>query len=65
MRLEIHIDLDGEAFDDNPSIEVCRILSTLMAKLSALSASDWEEEPFVPLLDVNGNKAGYAEVYHD
>lgn len=53
------ITIDNAAFDEEPVLEVARILAVLADKILKDGGMDWN------LLDINGNKVGRAEVEGD
>ena len=61
MKLTLSIDMDNAAFDDSPGAEASRILHRLADKVGPMEASDALGTTW-PLMDINGNKVGRAEV---
>lgn len=59
MELKIRIEMDNAAFEDEPSVEVSRILRKIIKEIDGLSLS---VGTYIPLMDANGNKVGTAEV---
>jgi len=70
MRIRIDINLDNEAFDDSPSVEVARILAKLGSDLLADSQDINETvkdpsyacELLKALYDSNGNCVGAVDL---
>lgn len=60
MQFDLSIDCDNEAFTDDPTAEVARILRNLADRLTGASP----DEDY-PLRDVNGNRVGKAEFTND
>lgn len=61
MRLDVHLSMDGAAFDNGPGpLEVSRILRHLADQFDR-GVVPYDDEP-VRLKDVNGNRVGYAIV---
>jgi len=58
-RLLIQIETSNAAFDDDPGMEIARILRELADTME--SRSSWFPQTMI-LRDVNGNKVGAAEV---
>lgn len=58
-RMQIHFDLNNAAFDESPCGEVARILRDL--------ANRMEDGIFdvTKISDLNGNRIGQAEYFHD
>lgn len=57
-EFRLTIQLDNEAFEDDPSTEVVRILRTLANSIEKRSFFDAGND--YPLFDCNGNDVGYA-----
>lgn len=64
MRVEIKIDCDNAAFEDNMSQEVARILDTAKAHLKRMHAV-MDDDYSVALRDINGNKVGFVRLTLD
>jgi hypothetical protein len=54
MNYQISINTDNAAFEDDPTVEVVRILYQLMHDIETRGLSDYN------LRDINGNKVGKA-----
>lgn len=55
MRFRIEMECDNAAFDDDPTPEVGRILTSLAAKIEGV---EWDD--LIMLRDINGNTVGKA-----
>jgi hypothetical protein len=56
MQFNLTIKCDGEAFEGDPATEVSRILRKAAERLAIFG----DNEPAIPLVDVNGNLVGTA-----
>lgn len=60
MRFEVHIGMDNAAFEDEgKENELARILRELADRVES---SELEPQDVMRLLDVNGNRVGFAVV---
>lgn len=57
MKFKLVIDCSNSAFENNPELEVARILEKLGGRLKNLG---WQREAAIPLRDENGNSVGSA-----
>lgn len=56
-KMQIEINADNAAFDDEPSYEIARILRDLAKRIETNGCHD----ATFSLYDVNGNKCGWAD----
>jgi hypothetical protein len=54
MNCKININMDNEAFSENPEYELARILKDLSARIE----NTVRKPPFYVIRDINGNKVG-------
>lgn len=59
MKLEIEIQMDNAAFEDNSGSEAARILRKLADRIDGESCTHGD---VTPLIDLNGNRVGKATV---
>jgi hypothetical protein len=55
MKMQIIIEMDNDAFSDNPSFEVCRILEQLVSDMAGIPIEAGDTRS---LRDINGNRVG-------
>ena len=58
MKFTLDIDCENAAFEDNPNIEIARILEKLAINLRGDAA--WKVGDTIRLRDINGNSVGGA-----
>lgn len=56
---EITIDTDNAAFDEDPTIEVARILRSIAADITTYGEAAFDDG-IIRLRDANGNRIGFA-----
>ena len=61
MKVEITIDCENAAFEDDPGHEVCRILHKLEASIGKYGLTGTSEK----LFDINGNTTGKFLFWED
>ena len=62
MRFTLEIKMDNEAFQDDPSYEVARILRVTAERIEGHPHFSPGHEQ--PLFDINGNKVGCFDVWN-
>ena len=55
MRVDISIEIDGAAFQDEPGQELSRVIAEIAYRIKRKATN----EPCWALWDVNGNSVGY------
>lgn len=60
MKAKIVIQMDNAAFEDDPSVELARILQELAVRVTGASLDKYF--PLLSLRDINGNCVGELEV---
>lgn len=57
MKVQIEINVDNDAFVENPGREFHRILTEMIVR-HAVAWMTFEQEDEIPLFDINGNRVG-------
>lgn len=60
MKVTIEINCDNAAFEDDPSLEVARILKDVCKKIDG--HPNFSDGFSTALFDINGNEVGYLSV---